>query len=129
MNATTAGPDQTVQTTMVNVIANVITAATDQAHTTVTAVLRMPYVTTMPNSVLIRNVSAPNGGQEMTVASIVDHVLQHATVATDQMLTNARTVLQTPTTRLMELVAVVMSGWDLTVHTNALIATRPVRSA
>jgi len=29
----------------------------------------------------------------------------------------------------MELVAVVMSGWDLTVHTNVLIVTRPVRSA
>lgn len=29
----------------------------------------------------------------------------------------------------MELVAVVMSGWDLTVRKNVLIATRPVRSA
>jgi len=87
-----AGPDQTAQTTMANVIANVTTAAMDQVHMTVTAVLKMPYVTTMPNSVLIRSVSATNGGQEMTVASIVDHVLQHATVATDQLLTNARTV-------------------------------------
>ena len=92
MNATTAGPDQTVQTTMANVIANVTTAATDQLHMTVTAVLSTPYVTTMLKTYLIRNVSATNGGQEMTVASTVDHVPQHATVAQDQMLTNVRTV-------------------------------------
>jgi len=92
VNVTTAGPDPTVQTTMANVIANVTTAATDQAHMTVTAVLRMPYVTTMQKTYLIRNVSATNGGQEMTVASIVDHVPQHVTDALDQMLTNVRTV-------------------------------------
>jgi len=34
-----------------------------------------------------------------------------------------------PTTRLMELVIVVMNGWETTVHTNVLIVTRPVKSA
>jgi hypothetical protein len=33
-----------------------------------------------------------NGGQEMTVVSIVDHVLQHVTDAQDQMLTIVKTV-------------------------------------
>jgi ribosomal protein L17 len=70
-----------------------------------------------------------NGGQEKTVASIVDHVPQLVTDAQDQVLMNVRTVLKTHTTRLMDLVTVVTSGWELTVHTNVLIVMRPVKSA
>ena len=89
---TRAGPDQTVQTMMVYVIANVITAAMDQQHMTVTAVLKMPFVTTMQTSDLTRSVSVTNGGQEMTVASIVDHVPVPVTAVRDQMLMNVRIV-------------------------------------
>ena len=92
MNVTTAGPDQTVQTTTANVIANVITAAMDQQHMTVTAVLQMPFETTMRIMVLTRSVSVTNGGQEMTVASIVDHVPVPVTAVRDQMLMNVRIV-------------------------------------
>jgi hypothetical protein len=69
-----------------------------------------------------------NGGQEMTVVSIVDHVLLHVTDAQDQMLTIVKTVLKTHTTRLMEHVIVVMSGWVLPVTTSDLIAMSLVRS-
>ena len=87
-----AGPDQTAQTTMANVIANVTTAAMDQVHMTVTAVLKMPFVTTMQTSDLTRSVSVTNGGQVMTVASIVDHVLLLVMVVQDQELTIVKTV-------------------------------------
>jgi len=92
VNVTRAGPDQTVQTMMVYVIANVITAAMDQQHMTVTAVLKMPFVTTMQTSDLTRSVSVTNGGQVMTVASIVDHVLLLVMVVQDQELTIVKTV-------------------------------------
>jgi len=125
---TTAGPDQIVPTGLVNVIQNVTTAATDLLHTTVTAALSMPYVIMTQKTVSTRSAYVTNGGQEKTVASIVVHAPQPVMVAQDQVLMNVRTVLKTHTTRLMELVAVVTSGWDLTVPKNVLIVMRPVKS-
>lgn len=92
MNVTTAGPDLTVQTGTLNVILNVTTAVMDLPHTTVTAVPNMQYVTTMQTSDLTRSVSVTNGGQAMTVASIVDHALLPVMVVQDQLLTNVKTV-------------------------------------
>merc|ERR1719151_43538 len=52
----------------------------------------MPFVTTMQTSDLTRSVSVTNGGQVMTVASIVDHVLLLVMVVQDQELTIVKTV-------------------------------------
>jgi len=76
-----------------------------------------------------RSAFVPNGGPAQTAVPIADHVHQHATAAPDLALTNVRIVLPTPTTTLMDLVSVAMSGWAQTAHTNMLTAMKHVKSA
>lgn len=123
-----AGLVQTVLTMTVTATPGVTLPVSGQLRMNVIPVLNMQSETMMQMRKNTGSASASNGGPAMTVASTEDHVHQHATAVQAPTLTNARTVLPTPTTTLMEVASVVMSGWEPIALINVQTAMRHVKS-
>lgn len=124
VNASMAGAHQTVQSGTENAIRNVTMTATVQPPQTASIVLKMPSgILMVPVTELVY---ALTGGQEMTVASSAESVLQLVTDVSAHTPTSARTASEMPTMTVKALVSAKTAGWEMTAHSSRSHVTIPV---